>query len=148
MHLTQAASGPPPSQHGQEGQHAGQEGDHRVAEQGAREGNHHTGQECCGPRHDETTPQPLDIAVKNLGLDELGENQAGPGRRQGRPRDGGEPAASGRHRREHARRGSHGGRNEVLDAGHRHQETAPVSRHGQPPGRLVGAQEERAEPAE
>ena len=148
MHLSQAAPGPPPSQHSKEGQHAGQQGDRRVAEQGAREGQHHTRQACCGPRRDETTPQRLDITVKNLGLDEFGEDQASPGRKQGRPRDGGEPATSGRHRREHARRGSHGGRDEVLDAGHRHQETAPVSRHGQPPGRLVGAQEKWAEPAE
>ena len=73
MHLSQVASGSPPSQHSQEGQHTGQEGDRRIAEQGAREGQHHTGQACCGPRRDETTPQRLDIALKNLGLDELGE---------------------------------------------------------------------------
>ena len=146
MHLSQVASGSPPSQHSQEGQHTGQEGDRRIAEQGAREGQHHTGQACCGPRRDETTPQRLDIALKNLGLDELGEDQAGPGRHQGRPRHGGDPATSGRHRREHARRGSHGGRDEVLHASHRHQQTAPAPGHGQPPGGLVGTQEEWAEP--
>ena len=148
MHLLQAGSGPPPSLHGEDGQHPGQEGDRRVAEQGAREGKRHAGQARSNPRQDEKTAQWLDTAVKDLGLDELGEHQAGPGRKQGRPSRGGDPAASGRQRWEHAHRGSHGGRDEVLDAGHRHQETGPVSRHGQPPGGLVGAQEEWAEPAE
>ena len=148
MHLPQAAPDPPPSQHGQGGQQPGQEGDRRVPERGAREGKGHTGQACCGPRQDEKAPQWLDTAAKDLGLDELGEDQAGPGRHQGRPRRGGDPAASGRHGREHAHGGSRGGCDEVLDAGHRHQETSPLPGHGQPPGGLVGAQEQRAEPAE
>ena len=60
MHLLQAGSGPPPSLHGEDGQHPGQEGHRRVPEQGAREGKRHAGQARSNPRQDEKTAQWLD----------------------------------------------------------------------------------------
>lgn len=148
MHLSQTEPYPSPPQHADSAQRPGQGHDRGMRKGRAWEGEHGAGHAGGYHGQDQHPPQAGYAGVLDLRRDEPGEHQAEHRREQGRPHGRRHPPTAGQEHRQCARHRPDSHRDDVLGAGHRHQEAASVPGHRQPPGRLVGAQEERAESVE